>query len=225
MQRFSCVIIEPTYDHEREGRGNFVQEGKSGELASPPSLTQHARTRLLLLPTDSAQQAASRSSSSRASGAYRPDTRLPLWCSPFRQPPPRALAHLVAVRGAVSARVSAAFQPRFTASQARHAKHRLCGAKHRSCFFFFSHRPYTGWQVSLSVLSLLSTLTRPHRPRSLSLALYLSKLGSELTLHSFTPKEKKTKLLVINRHCLRKKERKKCSFKKAHFLSWCDNPQ
>lgn len=32
----SCVIIEPTYNHEREGRGNFVQEGKSGELASPP---------------------------------------------------------------------------------------------------------------------------------------------------------------------------------------------
>lgn len=30
----SCVIIEPTYNHEREGRGNFVQEGKSGELAS-----------------------------------------------------------------------------------------------------------------------------------------------------------------------------------------------
>lgn len=36
----SCVIIESTYNHEREGRGNFVQEGKSGELASPPSLTQ-----------------------------------------------------------------------------------------------------------------------------------------------------------------------------------------
>lgn len=36
----SCVIIELTYNHEREGRGNFVQEGKSGELASPPSLTQ-----------------------------------------------------------------------------------------------------------------------------------------------------------------------------------------
>lgn len=36
----SCVIIDPTYNHEREGRGNFVQEGKSGELASPPSLTQ-----------------------------------------------------------------------------------------------------------------------------------------------------------------------------------------
>lgn len=41
-QRFSCVIIKPTYDHEREGRGNFVREGKSGELASPPSFTQHA---------------------------------------------------------------------------------------------------------------------------------------------------------------------------------------
>lgn len=63
MQRFSCVNIEPTYDHEREGRGNFVREGKSGELASPPSLTQHARSRLLLLllPADSARQAASRS--------------------------------------------------------------------------------------------------------------------------------------------------------------------
>lgn len=36
----SCVIVEPIYNHEREGRGNFVQEGKSGELASPPSLTQ-----------------------------------------------------------------------------------------------------------------------------------------------------------------------------------------
>lgn len=39
----SCVIIEPTYNHEREGRGNFVQEGKSGELASPPSLTQQTQ--------------------------------------------------------------------------------------------------------------------------------------------------------------------------------------
>lgn len=26
----TCVIIEPTFNHEREGRGNFVQEGKSG---------------------------------------------------------------------------------------------------------------------------------------------------------------------------------------------------
>lgn len=38
----SCVIIEPTYNHEREGRGNFVQEGKSGELASPPRLSHWA---------------------------------------------------------------------------------------------------------------------------------------------------------------------------------------
>lgn len=30
----SCVIIEPTYNHEREGRGNFVAEGKSGEPLS-----------------------------------------------------------------------------------------------------------------------------------------------------------------------------------------------
>lgn len=36
----SCVIVDPIYNHEREGRGNFVQEGKSGELASPPSLPQ-----------------------------------------------------------------------------------------------------------------------------------------------------------------------------------------
>lgn len=28
----SCVIKEPTFNHEREGRGNFVQEGKSGDL-------------------------------------------------------------------------------------------------------------------------------------------------------------------------------------------------
>ncbi len=38
----SCVIIELTYNHEREGRGNFVQEGKSGELASPPCLSHSA---------------------------------------------------------------------------------------------------------------------------------------------------------------------------------------
>lgn len=28
----SCVIKEPTFNHEREGRGNFVREGKSGDL-------------------------------------------------------------------------------------------------------------------------------------------------------------------------------------------------
>lgn len=39
----SCVIIEPTYNHEREGRGNFVAEGKSGEPLSLRRLRPPAR--------------------------------------------------------------------------------------------------------------------------------------------------------------------------------------
>lgn len=78
----SCVIIEPTYNHEREGRGNFVQEGKSGELASPPWLSH---------PTDSG--VGGRLSFSPA--ALKTVHHVPLSYSPLQQL--RSLCHLVVI--------------------------------------------------------------------------------------------------------------------------------
>lgn len=77
----SCVIIEPTYNHEREGRGNFVQEGKSGELASPPCLSHSADSGV-----------GGRLSCSPAA-ALKTIKHVPLSYSPLQQP--RSLCHLV----------------------------------------------------------------------------------------------------------------------------------
>lgn len=135
----SCVIIEPTYNHEREGRGNFVQEGKSGELASPPSHSAE-------LPRVAACQVHRR---------RRSETRaehLPLSYSPSQQP--RSLCHWVAFLNVTA---------EFCLLSALQCMHGCIGSMSQTIAvaIFFCSQTITGWQCFFFFFPRSLSLARP----------------------------------------------------------------
>lgn len=155
----SCVIIEPTYNHEREGRGNFVQEGKSGELASPPWLSHSADSRCGWPPVI-------------FNTGVKKTAQTPTF---IEQSIAAAASRSLSFSRFVI--VSANLAPNLTSNRAR--LHWLYGANH--CSYNFCSQTINRMASFFLPLSLSLT-------RSLSLSLSHSKLGSEVTLNTESSK-------------------------------------